>query len=801
MISRYLLILSLVAAAPHAAAVAPVSSVPQLQAAANRGDAQAMADLGWRYFRGEGVAEDNLQAMKWFRAAHDKGNPSGMLGLSFGLRYGSGVPRDVAAGEKLMIAAATLGDPYAQTTAGEVAEDSDEPAARAWYERAAAQDYPAGVRNLGYALLYGMGGPTDTTRALALLRRAAGMDDGRAMTMLGEAYAKGLGVTADPALARSWYGRGAAANDSRGHYNFGDVMARGVGGPVDMDEALRQYRLGAARGDRDSAYALAMAYSADHPERVDLAEMLRWLDRGTQLGDPRAMVWLGRVLQSGVLAPADQARGATLFARAAEDSELSGDYNLGRALEEGSGVPKDPVRAAALYRRSSADYPDALRRLVAMQFAGRGMAADPDAALATVDAELARGQLASMFKLAEFLVRGDQEGAADAVLARVLAHPGLPAALDKEAVLHEYIAVGSAWRDIGRFDRAEPLLLDLLAQQSRRPNVPPVVIASLLAEVGDMHYMRHAPQPAGVALARSLALATTIEDDNLHKASRLLVLAQRHMTGDAFAQAEHLRRQALALQESAPHALGDLLASTRVDLAQTLFDGGQYEQASTLLAQSMTQMEGFYHKHSLALAAGLDLQGQTWLALGRPDLAEAAYLRLLDLRARIGGDRGRRLHAVALARLAPLASRAKRHAEAEQIARQALALYAPLARKRDMGLARVQHTLGNVLRDARRHDEAQAELERALATIQQNPAGETWDTAAIMHDLGLNLRQLDRNEQAAAMLARAFEIRFARQPRHHLTRQSGDALAAVYRASANSQAADAVDQRLRAPAP
>ena len=64
----------------------------ELERGARRGDAVAQATLGSRYFYGDGVLEDYLEAVKWYRAAAEQGNPMGQLNLGRMYLYGRGVP-------------------------------------------------------------------------------------------------------------------------------------------------------------------------------------------------------------------------------------------------------------------------------------------------------------------------------------------------------------------------------------------------------------------------------------------------------------------------------------------------------------------------------------------------------------------------------------------------------------------------------------------------------------------------------------------------------------------------------------
>ena len=59
----------LVALATGAQAQTP--ELDELRARAEQGDADAQADLGFRYSQGSGVREDDVEAVRWYRLAAD----------------------------------------------------------------------------------------------------------------------------------------------------------------------------------------------------------------------------------------------------------------------------------------------------------------------------------------------------------------------------------------------------------------------------------------------------------------------------------------------------------------------------------------------------------------------------------------------------------------------------------------------------------------------------------------------------------------------------------------------------------
>ena len=67
---------------------------PELVERAEGGDAIAQFNLGLMYDNGEGVPEDDTQAVKWYRLAADQGNAFAQFFLGLMYTKGEGVPED-----------------------------------------------------------------------------------------------------------------------------------------------------------------------------------------------------------------------------------------------------------------------------------------------------------------------------------------------------------------------------------------------------------------------------------------------------------------------------------------------------------------------------------------------------------------------------------------------------------------------------------------------------------------------------------------------------------------------------------
>ena len=65
----------------------------------NPNDPKLQTNLGYAYFKGEGVPKDCAQAACWYRKAAERGNPEAQFSLGALYDLGQGVPRDYAQAE------------------------------------------------------------------------------------------------------------------------------------------------------------------------------------------------------------------------------------------------------------------------------------------------------------------------------------------------------------------------------------------------------------------------------------------------------------------------------------------------------------------------------------------------------------------------------------------------------------------------------------------------------------------------------------------------------------------------------
>jgi TPR repeat protein len=111
--------------------------------AAEEGDADAQAELGYMYDRGEGVPQNKAEAVKWYRRAAEQGHAKAQNNLGIMYMKGEDVAQDKAEAVKLWKQAAEQRCVAAQSNLGKMynlAQDKDK--AKHWYKLAAEQGDP-----------------------------------------------------------------------------------------------------------------------------------------------------------------------------------------------------------------------------------------------------------------------------------------------------------------------------------------------------------------------------------------------------------------------------------------------------------------------------------------------------------------------------------------------------------------------------------------------------------------------------------------------------------------------------------
>jgi len=196
---------------PEGQAIAPEALFALLLVNAEKGQSQAMLNLGILYEQGVGVSRNFTKALEWYQKAADAGEAEGYMRLAQGYEIGLGAVADM---EKAV----------------------------AGYEKAAALGNIPALNRLAEVYLNGRGAAKDENKGLDLLNKAAEAGDGIAMFDLGRITLSGLyGRKAEADKARVWFLKAAETGHAGGILTIAGMYREGQGGKAEAEAALRWY--------------------------------------------------------------------------------------------------------------------------------------------------------------------------------------------------------------------------------------------------------------------------------------------------------------------------------------------------------------------------------------------------------------------------------------------------------------------------------------------------------------------------------------------------------------------------------
>ena len=167
------------------------TKLTRLFAQAKQGDAEAQVSLGWIYCTGiMGVAEDDCEAVKWYRLAAEGENRDGLIGLGTMYSNGKAIKCEASKWRKQM---AEYGDAKAQYW-------------RKLWEGAERGDVAAQYE-FGWLYYVGEGVAADKQKVAKWWRRAAEEGHADAQFYLGWMYDYGIEFAEDDCEAAKWFER------------------------------------------------------------------------------------------------------------------------------------------------------------------------------------------------------------------------------------------------------------------------------------------------------------------------------------------------------------------------------------------------------------------------------------------------------------------------------------------------------------------------------------------------------------------------------------------------------------------
>lgn len=229
-------------------------------------DVAAQVELGSMYAKGQGVAQDNSQAIFWYRKAAEKGDSEAQFNLGIMYDKGVGVRQDLTRAIDWYDKAAKQGHKVAlanvEIIQGQIAS-----------QKSLAEQGNAEAQ-IAVADMYanGNGLALDYKQAVELYQKAADQGAAAAQCKLGMMFEDGKGTPQDFAQSVAWYRRAIEQNFALAKYNLGRMYLRGRGVPKDNVYAYAWMSLAADQGEKNAISNLGFAASLLTPKQLIQAQ-------------------------------------------------------------------------------------------------------------------------------------------------------------------------------------------------------------------------------------------------------------------------------------------------------------------------------------------------------------------------------------------------------------------------------------------------------------------------------------------------------------------------------------------------
>lgn len=160
-----------------------------LRAEADRGDLDGEAYLGLLYARGQGVAMDDLEALRLYTLSAKQGNGEGLNNVGYKYAFGTGIPVNINEAIRFFCAAITHGNPPGMNNLAVLLDQGkgvprNLTEARNLWQQAGDRGYIVATVNLGLSLLQIPAQESDKQRGMQLIYDGANQGDVRAQKIL-----------------------------------------------------------------------------------------------------------------------------------------------------------------------------------------------------------------------------------------------------------------------------------------------------------------------------------------------------------------------------------------------------------------------------------------------------------------------------------------------------------------------------------------------------------------------------------------------------------------------------------------
>jgi TPR repeat protein len=308
----------------------PRTSMDELIARADAGDAHSQLLVSRAYVHGSSVPLNYVKAFEYARRAADQGNITAACNVGMYLMRGRGCSTDLSAGAEYL-------------------------------RKSAERGFIRGKLEFAYALSEGLGVPKNLPLAMEYYRQAA--DQGSVLGMFQYAQmCMDEGVTKNNADARRYFMMAHNAGDSRASCSYAATLYQGIGGPVDRTRAINIYIQAGQAGCAIAWLNLGDLYHSEQ-KLNNKPQAYNCYERAVVLGSPTAKTRLAMYLRKGWgNIRIDPVRARALLKEVADITEETADYItaaqnvLGIMYQTGEGGAVDLAAAFDYSGRAAANH-------------------------------------------------------------------------------------------------------------------------------------------------------------------------------------------------------------------------------------------------------------------------------------------------------------------------------------------------------------------------------------------------------------------------------------------------------------
>ena len=214
--------------------------------AVEKGDVDAQYNLGKCYLKGEGIAKNEKEGLKYLTKAAEQNHREAKWLLQKTRNQSIGLDYSFEPFSEELVKRAEAGDVKAQLSLGMCYDwgllvVKDDAQSFKWFKKAADQGDPSSQKNIGYCYMKGKGVAKDDPQAFEWFKKAAIQGNPTAQAMIGAYYLDGEVTAKNEKEGISWLKKAADQNDPTGLKILAKCYITGTGLPKNEKEAEKLY--------------------------------------------------------------------------------------------------------------------------------------------------------------------------------------------------------------------------------------------------------------------------------------------------------------------------------------------------------------------------------------------------------------------------------------------------------------------------------------------------------------------------------------------------------------------------------